>query len=180
MDEQGWVALLRGINVGGRNTVPMAELRRLFEENGCNSVSSFIQSGNVLFTNDAPDRFALARQLEQAVAETFGVSSPIVLRTSAELGRVAGSHPFGADTSKTNVAFLGNDPRPEDVRSLRSVDVAPDRYEVVGSDVFLHYPNGVHGARLSGALLERYLGVTATTRNWRTVTCLAELADSLA
>ena len=64
------------------------------------------------------------------------------------------------------------------MRKLESLDVGPDRFEVVGSDVFLHYPNGVHGARLSGALLERHLGVPATTRNWRTVTRLAELADS--
>jgi Protein of unknown function (DUF1697) len=108
----GWVALLRGINVGGRNSVPMAELRLLFEQTGCASVSSYIQSGNVLFTHEATGRDALSRQLEQAVHETFGVSSPVVLRTAAELTRIAGSHPFGADASKTNVAFLGREPPP--------------------------------------------------------------------
>ena len=173
----GWVALLRGINVGGRNTVPMAELRTLFERMGCGSVSSYIQSGNVLFTNEAADRDALSRQLELAVAETFGVSSPVVLRTIAELARVAGSHPFGADTSKTHVAFLGREPG--DAQALDGLDVAPDRFELVGSEVFLRYPNGVHGSRLTGALLERRLGVVATLRNWRTVTRLAELADAI-
>ncbi len=179
MDEHGWVALLRAINVGGRNVVPMAELRVLFEQTGCGSVSSYIQSGNVLFTHEATDRDALSRRLEQGVQETFGVSSPVVLRTVEELARVAGSHPFGADASKTNVAFLGREPSVEDVRGLASLDVAPDRFEVVGSDVFLHYPNGAGGSRLSGAVLERRLGVPATIRNWRTVTRLAELAGSL-
>jgi uncharacterized protein (DUF1697 family) len=179
MAEHGWVALLRGINVGGKNKVPMAELRRLFEQNGCHSVTSHIQSGNVLFTNESSDRVALARRLEQAVEETFGVSNPIVLRAFAELGRVAGSHPFGTDTSQTYVAFLEKKPRPENVRKLASLDIAPDRYKVVGSDAYVHYPNGVTGARLGGAMLERTLGVAATLRNWRTVTRLAELADSL-
>jgi uncharacterized protein (DUF1697 family) len=170
----GWVALLRGINVGGRNIVPMAELRRLFEESGCSSVSSYIQSGNVLFEHDSPDREAL----ERAVATTFGVSSPIVLRTSESLAQIVAAHPFGADASQTHVAFLGQEP--DDASALDSLEIAPDRYEVVGSDVYLHYPNGVHGSRLSGALLERHLGVPVTVRNWRTVTRLAELADSLA
>jgi uncharacterized protein (DUF1697 family) len=163
-----WVALLRGINVGGRNKVPMAELRRLFEECGCTEVSSYIQSGNVLFTADEPDRAVL----EAAVAENFGVTSPIVLRSSEQLARIVAAHPFGADTSHTHVAFLGATPGAFD-----PPNVAPDRFELVGSDVYLQYPNGVHGSKLTGALLERRLGVTATIRNWRTVTRLAELTS---
>jgi uncharacterized protein (DUF1697 family) len=170
MAEHSWVALLRGINVGGRNMVPMAELRLLFEQNGCGAVSSYIQSGNVLFTSEAPD----LTKLEEAVEHTFGVSSPIVLRTSEELARLAGSHPFGADTSQTYVAFLGQ--APADASVLDSLDFVPDRLEVAGSDVYLQYPNGVQGSRLTGAVLERRLGVTATLRNWRTVNRLAELA----
>ncbi len=166
-----WVALLRGINVGGRNIVPMAELRQLFEAAGCRDVSSYIASGNVLFTHDAPDRAAL----EAAVEQTFGVASPIVLRTDEELARIVAGHPFGADTSETHVAFLGGAPG-----ALGSVDVAPDRFEVDGNNVYLQYPNGVRGSKLTGALLERRLGVTATIRNWRTVTRLAKLAKSAA
>jgi len=174
----GWVALLRGINVGGRNSVPMAELRGLFEQAGLGSVSSYIQSGNVLFTGEAADRDELSRRLEEAVRETFGVSSPVVLRTAAELQRIAGSSPFGPDTSRTHVAFL--DREPADRSALDSLDAAPDLFELAGTEVYLLYPNGVHGARLTGAALERRLGVTATLRNWRTVAKLAELAGSLA
>ena len=174
----GWVALLRGINVGGRNPVPMAGLRALFEQHGCGSVSSYIQSGNVLFTNEAADRAALARQLADAVAQTFGVASPVLLRTSTEIARVSASHPFGADTSRTHVAFL--DREPDDAGAFEPADVEPDRFELAGTELYLLYPNGVHGSRLTGALIERRLGVTATIRNWRTVTRLAELAGSLA
>lgn len=172
----GWIALLRGINVGGHNRVPMAELRICFEQNGCGSVSSYIQSGNVLFTHESADRAALARRLEDAVAEAFGVASPVVLRTVAELVRVAGSHPFGADASQSHVAFL--DREPDDPGALAPLEAAPDLFELSGADVYLRYPNGVRGSRLTGAVLERRLGVKATVRNWRTVTKLAELADS--
>jgi uncharacterized protein (DUF1697 family) len=172
----GWVALLRGVNLGARNKVPMAALRQLLEETGCESVRTYIQSGNALFTSDTSDRAALARRLERAVEDAFAVATPVVLRSFEEIGRVADSHPFGGDTSKTQVAFLVNRPAPSKVRGLKSLDIAPDRVEVAGSDVYLHYPNGVQGARLGGAQLERHLGVAATLRNWRTVARLAEMA----
>jgi uncharacterized protein (DUF1697 family) len=174
--EQGWVALLRGINVGGRNRVPMAELRRVLDDAGCGSVRTYIQSGNVLFTNRASDRARLARRLEAAVEEAFGVSAVVVLRTFEELRELERSHPFGADTSRTFVSFLAATPDPKRVRDLASLDVAPDEVEVVGSDVFVRYPNGIQGARLSAAQLERRIGVPGTMRNWRTVTKLVELA----
>ena len=174
--EQGWVALLRGINVARRNRVPMAELRRVFEEAGCGSVRTYIQSGNVLFTKRASDRAGLSRRLEAAVADAFGVSSSVVLRTFEELGEVMRAHPFGVDTSKTHVVFLVREPDAAASRRLRDLDVAPDEVDVVGGEVYLRYPNGIQGARLGGALLERTLDVPGTMRNWRTVTKLAELA----
>ena len=171
-----WVALLRGINVGGRAAVPMAELRRVFEDCGCASVSTYIASGNVVFASEEPDRAALVRVLERAVDDVFGFGTEVMLRTSDELGTVARSHPFGEDGSKSAVAFLVREPPPEAVRSLGEVEIAPEEFRVVGADVFLRYPNGLGRARLNGALLERRLGVSATIRNWRTVTKLAELA----
>ena len=176
MSPTGWVALLRGINVGGRNSVPMADLRRLFEANGSLAVSTYIQSGNVVFTHLTSNRAALAQVLEGAVADSFGVPAKVVLRTVDEIDLVAGAHPFGPDNSSTVVSFLTTEPTREAVLKLERLDVAPDRVAVVGSDVFLHYPNGVSGARLTGALLERELGVPGTARNWKTVTRLAQLA----
>jgi uncharacterized protein (DUF1697 family) len=171
-----WVALLRGINVGGHNRVPMAELRAVLETAGYESVRTYIASGNVLFTGPAQERDALARAVELIVSDAFRVSSTIVLRTFDEIREVAGSQPLGPDASGLHVTFLADAPDGDAVKRLAAVDIAPDELAVVGSDVFIRYPNGVQGARLSGPLLERHLG-PGTSRNWRTVTKLAELAS---
>ncbi|MGZ4388323.1 MAG: DUF1697 domain-containing protein [Gaiellaceae bacterium] len=172
---QSWVALLRGINVGSRNRVPMAELREVFEAAGCAEVRTYIQSGNVVFASPRRGREALARRLEQAVEDAFGVAAPVVLRTAAEIAAGAGSHPFGADTAHSYVGFLAADPDPGGAERLAEL-AGDDELAVVGRDVFLRYPNGVQGARLTGPLLERHLGTPGTVRNWRTVAKLAELA----
>ncbi|HEY6053223.1 MAG TPA: DUF1697 domain-containing protein [Gaiellaceae bacterium] len=170
-----WVALLRGINLGGRNRVPMGELREVFEQAGCGDVRTYIQSGNVVFTSRRRSREALARLLERAVEDAFGVVAPVVLRTSDELAAVAGSHPFGRVTSHSYVSFLAADPDPAGAGRLAAI-AGEDELSVVGRDVFLRYPNGFQGAQLTGPLLERHLGVAGTVRNWRTVMKLAELA----
>jgi uncharacterized protein (DUF1697 family) len=173
----GWVALLRAVNLGARNKVPMAQLRPVLEGIGCEGVRTYIQSGNVVFTSAVTDRAALAGDIERAIHEAFGVSSAVVLRTFAELARMVAAHPFGEDASHTYVAFLAAKPAAAKVRSLKTREIAPDRVHVAGSDVFLHYANGVQGARLSAAQLERHLGVAATVRNWRTVSRLAEMVE---
>jgi uncharacterized protein (DUF1697 family) len=171
-----WVALLRGINVGSRNRVPMAQLREALEAAGYGPVRTYIQSGNVLLTAPTEDRAELGTGLERIVSEAFGIKSAVVLRTFAEIADVAASHPFGPDTSSSHVVFLHRRPSTAAVRDLAALDIAPDRIEVAETDVFVHYPNGIQGARLSAAMLERTLGVPGTMRNWRTVAKLAELA----
>lgn len=170
-----WVALLRGINLGARNRVAMADLRRVFEAAGCTDVATYIQSGNVVFSSRVRDHRALGRKLERAIADELGVETRVVVRTGDELREVIDANPFGADTSQTHVAFLAEKPAAAAIRALEAEDVAPDELEVAGHDVFLRFPNGVQGARLSGALLERRLGVPGTVRNWRTVERLATL-----
>jgi uncharacterized protein (DUF1697 family) len=171
----GWVALLRAINVGGRNRVPMAELRLAFEEAGCQSVRSYIASGNVVFASRRSDRAALGRALEAIVADEFGVSTAVVLRTFAEIRELVRAHPFGKDTTHTYVTFLAEKPKAAAVRRVQELDVAPDQVALVGTDAVIQLPNGIQGARLSGPLLEQTLGVAGTNRNWRTVARLAEL-----
>src|SRR2546423_6023895 len=156
----------------------MAGLRRAFEEAGCEAVATYIQSGNVVFRRRAKSRAALARELEAVVDETFGVPAAVVLRTFAEIRKVAASEPFGGDTGHTHVLFLAAKPDRKAVAALKTIDASPEGVEVVGSDVFLHYPNGLGRAKLTGAMLERRLGVPGTARNWRTVTRLAEMTES--
>ncbi len=172
-----WVALLRGVNVAGRNRVSMPELREALAGAGYEDVSTYIASGNVLLRAPERGRAALARRLEALVAETAGVPAAVVLRTPAELARVVAGHPFGGDTSRSHVVFLAARPPAAAVREVESADVEPDRIEIVGSEVYLLRPSGIQGSRVKQSLLDR-LGV-GTARNWRTVTKLAELAAEL-
>ncbi len=174
---QGWVALLRGINLGARNKVPMPELRGVLEDAGLGDVRTYIQSGNVLFTKQAKDRAALTRKLEREVKKAFGVDAPVVLRTFAEIRKVAGARPFGKDTSDMHVTFLVGKPKAAAVRAVRALDIAPDQVKVAGEDVFVKLPNGVQGAKLGGALLEKTIGGPGTMRTFRTVAKLAEMAE---
>lgn len=170
-----WVALLRAVNLGARNKVPMAELRALLEEAGYGNVRTYIASGNVLL--DGSQRAAaVAHDLEQIVADAFGVTTTAILRKPAELSAVVTGHPFGRDTSRSHVVFLAKRPAAETAERLTSADHSPDRAVLAGKDVYVQYAAGVQGARLSATRLERLLGVPATHRNWRTVTALALLA----
>jgi uncharacterized protein (DUF1697 family) len=176
--EQGWVALLRAVNLGPRNKVPMAELRSLLERSGLGDVRTYIQSGNVLFTSSERERDALALQIEREIARSFDVATTAILRTFGEIVAVASAHPFGPDTSRTHVSFLAAEPDGDALARLAEFDAGADQVTVEGCEVYLDYPNGVQGSRLSAGRLERLLGVLGTVRTWRTVTKLAELTST--
>ncbi len=172
-----WVVLLRAVNLGGRNKVPMPELRAVLAREGYASVRTYIASGNVLLAA-GKDRAAVARSVERLIAERFGVETLAIVRTPRELAAVAAAHPFGDDTSRTHVSFLAGAPEQAAAERLAEADHGSDRVHLAGSDVYLQYPDGVQRARLSAAKLERLLGVPGTARNWRTVTALADLAGA--
>ena len=172
-----WVVLLRAVNLGARNKVPMAKLRPLLEEAGYVDVRTYIASGNVLL--DGPrSGAAVARELERIVADEFGVETTAIVRKPAELATLVSDHPFGGNTSRSHVVFLAKRPTAEAAERLAETDHSPDRAVVAGKNVYVQYGSGVQNARLSAARLERILGVAATHRNWRTVTALAELATA--
>ena len=166
-----WVALLRAVNLGGRNKVPMAELRARLEEAGYGNVRTFIASGNILL--DGPRAGTeLAAELERLIADAFGVETTAILRTPRQLAATVAKHPFD-DPSETHLAFLSKRPSAAATARLAEVD---DGAVVTGADLYLRLPRGVHGSPLSIARIESLLGVSATLRNWRTVVALAELA----
>jgi len=166
-----WVALLRGVNLGARNKVPMAQLRTLLEDAGYGAVRTYIASGNVLLDGPAGKK-KLASELERLVLNSFGVTTAVILRKPRELAAAVEAHPFD-DTSETHVAFLAA--RPAKAAAVRLEDVDPGAV-LAGTELYLRLPRGVHGSRLSNARIESLLGVAATLRNWRTVVALAELA----
>ena len=170
------VVLLRAANLGARNKVPMAELRRLVEEVGCTDVRTYVQSGNVVVRTSlsAAD---LAAGVRQAIRAELGHDLGVVVRTAAQLRKVVERNPFGtSDPAKLHVAFLAERPAAVRVRDLLARDFGRDEARVVGSEVYGHYPAGYGRTKLGNAAIERILGVPATIRNWRTVTALVEMA----
>jgi uncharacterized protein (DUF1697 family) len=174
------ILLLRGVNVGGRNRLPMADLRALVDALGAEDVTTYLQSGNVVCRSDTGAE-ELAAGLAAAIASQAGLTVPVVGRTGDEWAAVVAGNPLvdlDDDPKRLHVTFLDGPPEPGRLDEVvaAAAGFAPERMAVVGADVFLHVPHGYHEAKLSNAFLERRLGRVATTRNWRTVVALGELA----
>lgn len=176
-----FIGLLRGINVGGRNRVAMADLRTLLSGMGYDSVRTHLQSGNALFESADADASRLAADIEHEVAASLGVASRVIVRSADELGALIAGNPFvddEDDLAKLHVAFLAVTPDSARVAGFAVPEGGSERYSLTGRDLYLHYPHGYGRSKLDLAFLERRLGVVATNRNWRTVTKLHELATS--
>lgn len=172
------VALFRGINVGGHNKIPMAELRTTFESLGHTEVTSIIQSGNVCFDTDDTDDTGIAAAIRAAVAERFDVDVPVLLRSADEFGRVLDAHPFPlgeVEPKLHHVMFLA-DPAPADAAE-RIGDHSPDEFVVIGSEVHVRYPQGSARSKLTNDLVDRRLDTIATARNLPTCRKIAEALD---
>ena len=172
-----FVALLRGINVGSHDKLPMAELRALFEAQGHQHVSTYIQNDNVIFSSDH-DEDALVPTLSEALQERFGFAIPVVVRDRGALQVAARSHPLAAiqpDERLLHVVFLGAVPAPEAMSALDLAAFLPDELAAQGREVYVAYRDGSGRSKLTIGAIERAVGTTATGRNWRTVTKLAEL-----
>jgi uncharacterized protein (DUF1697 family) len=176
-----YLALLRGINVGGRNRVPMKELSAAMEAESFQDITTYLQSGNVLFGSHESDVNLLADQLTALIEEQFGTTTPVVMRTFEELDRTLSSNPFletEPEFKWLHVLFLDRSPDEADIARLDPERSPGDHFVVDGRDVFVHYPNGSRRSKLTIDYFERILGVTATGRNWNTVSKLhALMAD---
>jgi uncharacterized protein (DUF1697 family) len=172
------IVLLRGINLGSRRRVAMGELRELLGGLGHGDVRTHLQSGNVVLTSKLAPA-TLERELEREIAASLGVDVEVMVRTRDELARVIARNPLGdvaSDPSRYLVSFLSAKPDPKVVRELAKLDVEPERFVISGRELYSWHPDGVHRSKL-GKRLERRLGVSATARNWNTVTKLLALAD---
>jgi uncharacterized protein (DUF1697 family) len=172
-----YAAMLRGINVGGRNMVPMKELVAMFTKAGCSEVRNYIQSGNVVFSADATLAVRIAKTIERAVHERFGVRSPVIVRAAGDLRRVVQRNPFlarGEPAERLHVMFLADPPSATTVASLDRDRSPPDAFEVVGREVYLCLPNGMARTKLTNAWFDSKLATVSTARNWKTVLTLAE------
>jgi uncharacterized protein (DUF1697 family) len=174
-----FVALLRGINVGGKSTIPMADLRQVFAGLGYENVQTYIQSGNVIFGSRQDDAELLIRDIEKAIAERFGKDVTVLLRTASQLDDVLTRNPFLGrqdDLTKLLVTFLAAEPDAESPQRLRPPAGETGELAVIGREVYLHVPDGYGRSKISNAFLEKKLGVAATTRNWKSIRKLRDLA----
>ena len=170
-----YVALLGGVNVGGR-TLKMDALRSTAARCGFDDVSTFIQSGNVIFRSRKGAK-AVTAALHEAILEDSGIDTRIATRTAAELQEVVGRNPFldrSDDPTKLSVTFLFDGVTPT-LSAVPPEIYAPDEVQVIGHEAFLHTPNGMGKTKLVPAVAKK-LGLAGTTRNWRSTLKLAELA----
>ena len=173
-----YVAMLRGINVGGHGKVSMVDLRAAFSDMGHGEVRTYIQSGNVLF--DALASAAkLQPALERGLVARLGLGIKVVVRSQAQLRRIIDGNPLAAgkrDRTKLHVTFLGAKPTVSRPSALHADAFLPDEFRVTGQEVYLYCPDGYGRTKLNNTFFERALRVTATTRTWKTVTTLADMA----
>lgn len=170
-----WVALLRGINVGKHRRVAMTDVRAAFEAVGATDVSTYIQSGNVVFAHRRTAESTLVRRLEDALREVVGSEVPVVLRDAAEMAEVVAKIPFrDVEPEAVHVSFLAEPPPPRWLAPLDRASFLPEEARVVGRQLYLHLPGGIGRSKLAVAVT-RLGGPTATVRNWRTAETLARL-----
>ncbi len=171
-----FVSLLRGINVGGHKKIRMEELRDIYAAAGFTCVESYLQSGNVVFAADDPDRTRLTARLEAAIDAALGYAVSVILRDGADLKRIIANNPFlatrEAAPTSFHVAFLAQSPSAADLTALTVPASDADEFQIVGQEIYLFYPNGAGRTKLTNNLFERKLHTVATTRNWNTVMAL--------
>lgn len=173
-----WVALLRGINVGGRNKLPMKELVDLFETLGFKDPRSYIQSGNVIFGGTAAAARKAPGLVTAGIRKRWGYDIPVITRSAAELVAAVKRNPFAkhADPAHLYIAFLAAKPSAARVATLDPDRSPGDRFEVLGREIHLHAPNGSARSKLTNQYFDSKLSTVSTARNWRTVHKLIELA----
>lgn len=179
---QKLIALLRGINMTGHNKIKMTDLSSLFTGLGFTEVQTYIQSGNVVFVNRGKmQNHDIALLIEEAIHEKFGYDVPAMVRTGAEVSSVISSNPFcneeNFDPEKLAVIFLHERPTAEQVEKVRDADYPPDKFRIIGREIFIYCPNGFGRTRLYTNFFENRMKVKGTARNWKTINALLLLLN---
>ena len=173
------IVLLRGVNIASRNRISMPDLREALGEAGFDDVSTYVQSGNVVLTSTASAK-QVRGDVGRLIADRFGLDIAVVVRTRAQLAAVVKRNPFGKVAKNPKlyqVTFLEKAPSAELMRKLEEVAAGKEQVAHVGRELYAWHPDGVARSKLAALMAGKGLGVTATARNWRTVTKLLEMAD---
>jgi uncharacterized protein (DUF1697 family) len=172
-----YVALLRGINLGGRR-IPMPALAAMFSDAGCHDVRTYIASGNVVFSATPALAGRIPRVIPAAIAETYHFDAPVIVRSADEMHGVTLHNPFlerGCDPAWLHVVFLADMPAPPAVAALDPHRSPPDEFVLRGGEIYLYLPNGAARSKLTNAYFDAKLKTISSGRNWRTVTTLLQM-----
>lgn len=177
-----YIALLRGINVGGKRKVLMADLKTLFSKLGLSNCATYIQSGNVIFeTERTEDNLKLADQIEQAIVDRYEFEVPVMVRTYNEWKQVISENPFSTDKSisidRLHLTLLNEVPEAELTNKLKEMEFGDDQFKIIGQHIFLCCTDKYSKTKMTNSLFEKKLKCKATTRNWKTVINLLELGQ---
>ena len=170
-----YIALLRAVNVGGNNKLPMKSLAALCEAQGCTKVQTFIQSGNVIFRASAKIAAAFPRTLCSQIKDEFGFETTVILRTAAELRAIVEGKP-DLDEQFLHVIFLSDEPNLTDVVKLNPVCVGAESFILRGREIYMYLPNGAGRSKMATYAFDTVLRTKGSMRNWRTVLSLSALA----
>ncbi|MWC29042.1 DUF1697 domain-containing protein [Paenibacillus sp. MMS18-CY102] len=181
-----YIALLRGINVGGKNKIKMADLREALEGLGLSKVQTYIQSGNVLLES-GEDEDTLRQRIEQEVERSFQIKLKVIIRTSGQLNAIVADCPFtmeqiahaeaASDSESLYVTMLQEEPQAERLDKLSTYATPEEQYRVAGNNIFLLFNESIRNSKL--AVQIEKLGVPTTTRNWKTINKLVQLANAM-
>ncbi|WP_242918275.1 DUF1697 domain-containing protein [Pontibacter liquoris] len=176
-----YIALLRGINVSGQKQIKMTDLKICLEEAGFQKVKTYIQSGNVVFEHESTNPQLVAGLVEQTILERFGFDIHVRITTASELKVILETNPYlngrEEDIKLLYVSFLSEEPAPISIENLQKVN-CPEEFRIAGKHLYLFATNGYGNAKLNNNLIENKLKLKATTRNWNTITKLAEMAQA--
>jgi len=171
-----YIAMLRGINVSGHKMIKMDALRASLGALKLSNVQTYVQSGNVVFGVGNGSVAALSEKIQQRILRDFGFEVPVFLRTAKELAQIVEGNPFlketAIDRSKLHVTFLSDASLDTASEALQPLAVKPERFHVIGREIFLYCPNGYGRTKLSNTAIEKKLSIGATTRKWKTVNTL--------
>ncbi len=178
---QNYIAILRGINVSGKNKILMAELKTMLIGLKFENVETYIQSGNIVFSlAKAQSNVSLESLISTSIKKKFKLEVPVIVRSAEELKKIIATNPF-AKNKKNNperlhITFLAEVPSKEKLAEIKSLAYPPDEFQIIGTEVYLHCPLSYGETKLSNKFFETKLKVSATTRNWKTVNVLGEMS----
>jgi uncharacterized protein (DUF1697 family) len=170
--------MLLGINIRGHKKIKMEDLTELYASLGFKNVRSYIQSGNIIFDSPDPNALNLIHQIEEKIGNAFGFDVVVLIRIRNEIEKLVKNNPFAEkDKNKLYVTFLSDTPAKSTLSELSKVKSKPEDFLITGREIYLFCPNGYGRSKVTNNFFEKKLKLPATTRNWKTVNKLLELAQ---